>query len=194
MEDLVYIILAVVWLAISILGGRKKKKQRQSVPQPEMSEPQPIEVETTTKPAKKSEFEDMLEDFFGTDKDKPKPEPKPKPEQVFQNENESTFDPPKRDKGGSIQTAPWTYMSEEKKKEFEGEVEKDFEFTAEGKLETLEDYIKAYEMTDKKTEEEAAKIAVVDLEEVVPVLAGLDFDPRKAIIYSEIINRKHFRI
>lgn len=194
MEDVVYIILAIVWLAISILGGKKKKKQRQSSPQPDISEPQPIEAETTTT-GKKSDFEDMLEDFFGSGSEKSKAKPVPEPvyeEDDYEKGNRSAFDQPKRDKGGSIKSAPWTYMSEDKKKEFEGEVEEDFEFTAEGKVETLEDLIKSYERTDKKTEEEDAKLAVVDLDGGAPAISGLDFDARKAIIYAEIINRKYF--
>ncbi len=192
MEDFLYIILAVVWLVISILGGRRKKKQaEQNQPQPGRPEPRPIETETPTQ-EKESEFEDLLEDFFGSGSPKtseqsqsePKPQPAPQP----------AYSEERRYNDGK--NSDNTFMSQKKDEEverFEGTqaIDDDFEFAAEGKVETLEDLIKLYDRTEQKILEEDAKINVVDLDEEVLPVADLEFDARKAIIYSEIINRKY---
>ncbi|MFW6351383.1 MAG: hypothetical protein ACOC2E_03265, partial [Bacteroidota bacterium] len=60
MEDFFYIILAIVWLVISIIGGKKKKQQsapKATGQQPAAPEPQ----EQTQEPV---DLEDMLEEFF----------------------------------------------------------------------------------------------------------------------------------
>ncbi|TVQ15133.1 MAG: hypothetical protein EA361_06405 [Bacteroidetes bacterium] len=193
MEDFIYILLAVVWLAISILGGRKKKKQaeEQRKSQPNRTEPQPIEIETPTQ-EKESDFEDLLEDFFGSatpktsEQSQSEPRPQPAPQPAYSEER-------RYNDGKNSEN---TFMSQKKDEEverYEGTkaIDDDFEFAAEGKVETLEDLINLYQRSEQKILEEDAKIDVVDLDEEVLPVADMEFDARKAIIYSEIINRKY---
>lgn len=191
MEDFIYIILAIVWLVVSIIGGKKKKKQaqEQQQPQPHRSESQPIEREVPTS-KKENDFEDLLEDFFGSDTPKKQPSPEPVPQRSPQPAytEERSYDDGK--------TRDYRFGGEQKAEEvekFEGvqAIEDDFEFTAEGKVETLEDLIKTYQEREQRILEEDAKIDVVELDEEVIPVSELEFDARKAIIYSEIINRKY---
>ncbi len=191
MEDFLYIILAIVWLVISILGGKKKKKQAQEQQQPGRSEPQPIEQESPTG-EKENDFEDLLEDFFGSDAPKPRKQSdeQPTPQKASRPAytEERSYDDGK--------SSDYRFGGEQKAEEvekFEGAqaIDEDFEFTAEGKVETLEDLIKKHQQIEQKILEEDAKIDVVELDEEVVPVDDFEFDARKAIIYSEIINRKY---
>lgn len=195
MEDFLYIILAIVWLVISIIGGKKKKKQaqeqQQQQPQANRSEPQPIEREAPTS-KRKDDFEDLLEDFFGSDSPKTKEQPQPEP--VAQRAPQPAYTEERSYDDGK--SSDYRFGGEQKAEEvekFEGvqAIEDDFEFTAEGKVETLEDLIKKHQEREQKILEEDAKIDVVELDEEVIPVSELEFDARKAIIYSEIINRKY---
>lgn len=217
MEEFVYILLAIVWLVISILGGRKKKASKPPTPK---SYEEPATSESTAPTSeKKSEFEDMLEDFFGTDTTVKKSQPAPQPTYMEERDQRRMDDrsrderrrddrsmderderrkddrsrDERRDDGRRFENSPFEEVAAEEVEKFEGAIEEDFEFTAEGKVETLEDLIKSYERSSKKVEEEDAKLAVVELDEEDTFKPDFDFDPRKAIIYAEIINRKHFR-
>lgn len=191
MEDFLYIILAIVWLVISVIGGKKKKKQAQEQPQPHRSQPQPIEREEPTS-KKESEFEDLLDDFFGSDS--PKTKEQPQPESAPQRAPQPAYTEERSYDDGK--SSDYRFGGEQKAEEvekFEGvqAIEDDFEFTAEGKVETLEDLIKKHQEREQKILEEDAKIDVVELDEAVIPVDEFEFDVRKAIIYSEIINRKY---
>ncbi|MFW5663522.1 MAG: hypothetical protein ACOCYD_00630 [bacterium] len=191
MEDVLYIILAIVWLIISIIGGQKKKKQAQSQPQPNRSEPQPVESEPSSD-KKESDFEDLLEEFFGTDEPRAKKQPDSQPE--VQKTSRPTYT--EEHSYDEATDSDYRFGSEQKADEvekFKGAqaIEEDFEFSAEGKVETLEDLIKLHEEKEQKILEEDSKINVMDLDEEAVPVADLEFDPRKAVIYSEIINRKY---
>ena len=217
MEEFVYILLAIVWLVISILGGRKKKASKP--PAPKSYEEPATTTSTTPTSEKKSEFEDLLDDFFGADTTVKKPQPAPQPTYMEERDQRRMDDrsrderrrdassmeerderrrddrsrDERRDDGRRFENSPFEEVAAEEVEKFEGAVEEDFEFSAEGKVETLEDLIKSYERSNKKTEEEDAKLAVVELDEEETFKPDFDFDARKAIIYAEIINRKHFR-
>ncbi len=189
MEDFVYILLAAVWLVISLLGSKKKKKP-QSAPQPKpqsYEEAETVETETQQPPvAKESDFDDMLEEFFGTD-DKPKQKPtaEPKPQPAY-SEERTYHDDSSRHQPGSEK------MSDEKVSKYEGAtaIDEDFEFSGQKKAESLDELIKIYEERYKITDEEDKKLSVVDIEKQDQE-TDWEFDGRKAIIYSEIINKKY---
>jgi hypothetical protein len=186
MEDYIYILLAIVWLVISILGSRKKKQAQQQGQHPPTAEPRPIEADPLPKQGK-NDFEELLDDFFGsetTTKEKPvEPQATPKPSFTQQyrtrkEEPDHTFNENQPD-------------PELEKFQGADAITDDYEFSAEGKVETLEDLIKSYERSEQKILEEDAKISVVDLDEEIISPKDFEFDARKAIIYSEIINRKY---
>jgi len=181
MEDFIYILLAIVWLVISILGGKKKKQAQTQKPAPEPYDAQPA---APAAPNAKGEFEEMLDDFFGTDTSAPKKIPNPETEYY---EEEYSFEPePVR-----VESMESIDPGEYQKYETKYSVGADYEFSTEGKIETLEDLINQYKKSDEQAEEEAAKLNVVDIDMVNSAVTGIDFDPQKAIIYSEIINRKY---
>ncbi len=181
MEDFIYIILGIVWLVISILGGKKKKQAQQANP----SRPTPEPYEQPNQPKQgKQEIEDMLEEFFGTGTKTQKSEPAP--ETLYEKEQQSYK--PVEAPAGSLETIE---DNEYKRYETKYSVGKDYEFSAEGKIETLEDLINKHKMTDQEIQEEEERLSVVDLDLEEAVISGIDFDARKAIIYSEIINRKY---
>jgi hypothetical protein len=191
MEDFVYVILAILWLVISIVGNKRKKAQQQQQQQ-QQAKPTPARQETrqeqdyeTTLP-KTSEFEVLLDQFFGEDTTKPMktetldaPEIDYSPEYTYQeSENE-----------------PFTYdeIPETEPHKFGGmaAIEDNYEFSAEGNVETIEDLIKSYNDQQRQAEEKDAEIVVVDLDEEEVGEKDWEFDGRKAIIYSEIINRRY---
>lgn len=185
MEDFIYIILGIVWLVISIIGGKKKKPGQAPRPGTSRSEPRPIE--TTEKPKNTgADFEDMLEDFFGTGSKKPKDQPAPQPSMT--QEKPHSFDnyQPEIE---SLET-----IESDKMSEYKGTyaVDSDYKFSAQpSKTESMEDIIRSYQLRDKQIQDEDEKINVVDLDISEALASGIDFDARKAIIYAEIINRKY---
>lgn len=181
MEDFLYIILAIVWLVISIIGGKKKKQQsapKTSSQQDTAPEPQ----EQTQEPV---DLEDMLEEFF-------QGESKKKKEKQVQGETFRNYEDQYEDEGNFMGTdVKDTEGSSDEMKKFEGEMGSDFEFASEGKIETIEDRIKSYDQDIHSINDEDEKIEVEELDDEVNY-GGVDFDGRKAIIYSEIINKKYF--
>lgn len=191
MEEFLYILLAIVWLVISLVGNKKKKaKAGQPAPPTHSSEP----VETAPAPQKEkegSEFDDILEEFFGTDTSKPK-ETKPQPSAQKQDYTpEKSLHDERLDTSSSQEQE---YITDEELKKFEGTqaIEDDFEFSTEGKVETLEDLIKSYDDRYRQMDEQDKALEVVELDDEEYVSEEFDFDGRKAIIYAEIINKKYF--
>jgi hypothetical protein len=186
MEDFIYIILGIVWLVISIIGGKKKKAGK--TPQPRTSQSEPRAGETTQTPQNTgSDFEDMLEEFFGTGSKKTKTEPAPQPSMT--KESPPSYD----DYTPEIESLET--IDSDKISEYKGTyaVDSDYKFSAEpSKAESMEEIIRSYQLRDKQIKDEDEKINVVDLDVSEALSSGIDFDARKAIIYSEIINRKYF--
>ena len=197
MEEFIYIFLAIIWLVISILGSRKKKQAQQQKPKPQeyqerkstetryetLEEPKPVRKEKETG----RNLEELLEEFFGESESVPKPVEQKAPAPSYTKERTFKDDAkPERRFNEDI--------AEKEIEKFEGTdaITEDYEFSAEGKVETIEDLIKSYDDQYKKTEEEDKKLAVVDLDEEVGVKDDWVFDGKQAIIYSEIIKRKYF--
>ncbi len=199
MEELLYIFLAIIWLVISILGSKKKKQQQQQQKQ-QRQETQPSRSEETREyqpapPTSQQEkepskdFEELLEDFFGAET-KPK-EKKPQPQEASRPAytKERTYQDDRKPERRFNED-----IISEKVEEFEGAdaITDDYEFSAEGKIETIEDLIRSYEDEYEKTEEKDKELEVVDLDEEYVAKEDFEFDGRKAIIYSEIIKKKYF--
>ena len=164
MEDIIFILLAFVWLMYSLYKGKsKKKKQEKPVPQ------------TSDQPkSEKKDFETIFREILGEEEAE---------EATIEEDTVAETATPE------MQTSQ---MSEENQSPDEYEqhtgltgVSDDFEFSAEGKIETIEDQL------DKQHFKKESQLEVIDLwdEEEDPDL--LYFDPYKAIIYSEIINPKY---
>ena len=202
MEEFLYIFLAIIWLVISILGSKKKKQQQQQQQQQKQQkqetqpsgreesreyQPAPSTGQKEKEPAK--DFEELLEDFFGAEtkpKEKqPQPQEAPKPAYAQERTYQDDRKPERRFNEDIIS---------EKVEEFEGTeaITDDYEFSAEGKVETIEDLIRTYEEEYKKIEEKDKEIEVVDLDAEYVAKEDFEFDGRKAIIYSEIIKKKYF--
>ena len=204
MEELIYIFLAIIWLVISILGSKKKKQQQQQQQQQQQKQQRqetqasgsekareyqtaPPTSQKEKEPAK--DFEELLEDFFGTEtkpKEKqPQTQEAPRPAYTQERTYQDDRKPERRFNEDIIS---------EKVEEFEGAdaITDDYEFSAEGKVETIEDLIRTYEEEYKKIEEKDKEIDVVDLDDEYAAKEDFEFDARKAIIYSEIIKSKYF--
>jgi hypothetical protein len=187
MEDFIYIILAIVWLVISVIGGKKKKQQQQS--QPSRPAHQPYEEKTAPPPG--SEIEDMLEEFFG--KSSKNQEQQPEAEQILEYEEEPvlhsepySFDheSPHQESLESIENVDYS------KYETQHNFGYDYQFIANAQGETLDDIIRQYQESDERAQQEDSKMSVVDLDMQEAVTSAFQFDPRKAVIYYEIMNKK----
>ncbi len=172
MEDFGILIMILIWLVISFL--RKKPKDAKST-----GKPRPA---TRQEPQEETDLEEMLEEFLGGGKKKEKQEEvveAEEPERAHETAAERHY----REKEEMLQKKEGTKKEYE---EFVG-VEEDFEFSSEGKVETIEDLIKAH-----KEKEPVLEVEEVDGDQEVGVRDELpDFDLRKAVIYSEIYNRKY---
>jgi FtsZ-interacting cell division protein ZipA len=195
MEDLVYIVLGIIWLIISVLGGLKKKKAQQQAnyPQPQAK---PYQEPTVEPDDEKIEIEDMLEEFFGTNtaSKKKQPEPTYQQEEYTYQQDEPTY----KQEEYSFERQEMKHQSYETlephdppKYETKYAIGSDYEFSAEGHIDTMEDIIRQYQMNDELAQEEDAKLAVEDIDNQIIVAEAFDFDARKAVIYAEIINRKY---
>ncbi len=172
MEDFVYIILLVVWLLVSFL--RKKPKKR---PEPaKRKEPATAEGDLS--------MEDMLEDFFGGGKKK-----KEQSRHADALEGEEEFVQPVRSNESpepayaEAATIPPRYERHVGKTG----VSEDFEFSSEGKIMTIDDLIKSH-----KTKE-AMELALAEEQQDAEARGHLpDFDLKTAVVFSEILNKKYY--
>ncbi|MFN3554721.1 MAG: hypothetical protein ACK4VN_02020 [Bacteroidales bacterium] len=197
MEDYIYIILGIVWLVISILGGKKKKQQQQQQQQQQQNKPKAEPTESIPQqsfepPVNETEsdtdIEVLLEEFFGAgNKQQSTPAPQATPRPFAQMEEEKPLQP-------YVTETFADEISRELRGRYESleQVEQDYEFSAEGKIETIDDLIKSYDHQHWKAEEENSQISVVELDGSQPAMKDFRFDARQAIIYAEIINRKYF--
>lgn len=177
MEDLIYIVLIIVWLLVSFLR-RKPKTQKTPQKQTESaagSEPLLAEEEVN--------MEDMLEEFFGTKKKK-KEEPV-KPDPIFESAE-------KRHQADYNDGRQHTVRRKEEPmkpayEQYSGKtvVSDDFEFASDGKVQTIDELIKAHKA------KEAAELALAE-EKYGTVDSDIpEFDLRTAVIFSEILNKKY---
>jgi hypothetical protein len=177
MEEFIYIILVIAWLAISFF----KKKAKTDAPAKSRPVPRP---ETTQQP-KPIDLEEMLQDFFGAKKEEKAPELEPQPvrEQTAIERSFEQHDQEYRSFDAEFEPV--------QKAAFEDHVALDavsdeYQFSTEARAQTIDDLIKA------NAAEEARILAAEQASGFALEGEGLpDFDLRSAIIFSEIINRKY---
>ncbi len=191
MEELIYIVLIVIWLLVSFLKRKPKSGKPAEKRQPTQGEAAPAEKEVTV--------EDMLEEFFGSDTKKEKPE---KPEPVFDASERDV----QRDDGYERledirekdlrdqrdETPMWGQDQKKKDPRFEqyegrGAVSEPAAAPPEKKQQTIEELIASHK------KEEAMRAAREEgYDEGTAGLQGIpEFDLRTAVIFSEILNRKY---
>lgn len=183
MEDFVYIILAIIWIVVGIIGKANKKKTTQSQPKSQPREATSTEQETSSQP--KTEVETIFEDLFG--------ESKTQPAETAETIQESKSEPAYK----SMEDYKFEHEKEKENNIYEQhpegqEIDENFEFSSQ-KVETIEEMIKRIENSNN--------IEVVDDEEdstrkesgvfTDQYLNEFISDPKKAIIYSEIINKRY---
>lgn len=182
MEDFIYIILGIVWLVISILGGLKKKQASPTT----QSRPQPQE-ETLPEPGPMPEIEDMLDDFFGTGKKRQQPE-HAEEEEVYHPQHEQYL--PQNDE---VVYESYEEPAEQDYPKYETKyaVSEGYEFSSQVMHGTLDNILEQYRLSDERAKQEDSQMAVEDLDTQGTAAPAFEFDARTAIIYSEIINRKY---
>ncbi len=192
MEELIYIVLVVIWLLVSFLR-RKPKKDR-----PE-GKPKPVPQEQTAPPDDEASVEEVLEEFFGGGKKKEEKQPKKEPvyEAAERKERRDTYGHEGRrerewsERQQADKEQSWDEGQDTKGGVFEGVegqtgVSEDFEFVSEGKKLTIEEMIQSYK------EDEAKRLAMEEEDADYQPSEGIpEFDLRTAVIFSEILNRKY---
>lgn len=172
MEDFVYIILIIVWLLVSFLRRKPKTQKPYQKPEPS-NESEPI-------PAEEVSMEDMLEEFFGSKKKK---EEKPQIEEpVFRSSD-------RYDRKEQYETTRVEQnMEESEYVDYMGKsgVSDDFEFSTEGKIQTIDDLIKSHKTKEAMELAKAEAAYGTGLPDDIP-----EFDLRTAVIFSEILNKKY---
>ncbi len=191
MEELVYIVLIVVWLLVSFLKRKPKSGKPAEKQQPAQGEAAPAEKEVTV--------EDMLEEFFGSESKKEKPE---KLEPVFDasarnvrkdDGYERMEDIREKDlRDQRDETPMWGQEQQKKDPRFEQYKDKDAVSAPAGsppekKQQTIEELIASHKR------EEAMRAAMEERYDGAGTgLEGFpEFDLRTAVIFSEILNRKY---
>ncbi len=177
MEDFIYIILIVVWLLVSFLKKKPKKDTAK-----------PAKPREATGSPEETSMEDMLEDFFGGGKKKK--EEKPAYEASDRREA-------RKSKEDRDEKKRWDSRSREDHRRYEPEpeyqehageeaVSDDYEFEAEGKVETIDDLIESHKRQEAIRLANEEEWSDSGSPEDIP-----EFDLRTAVIFSEILNRKY---
>ena len=212
MEELIYIVLIVVWLLVSFLK-RKPKKEDQAGKQ------QPSTQAEEGAPVEEMDMEDVLEEFFGGGKKKKEKESQPAGEPVYETRERSDR-PEKEEKGrwedtrreressfGERASADrerespgreqYESRDESSRKDYEGyegasaeapKIEDEAASAASvEKVQTIEELIRSHKREEalRMAREEESDAADRQSEEVP------DFDLRQAVIFSEILNKKY---
>lgn len=194
MEEYLYIILGIIWLVVSLLGNKKKKQAQQTQQPQQRTRPVPSTNRETTEnsqpiPRKEKDFEVLFEEFFGTEKQQPEVQQSPQPAAQPLPESETSYYDERWERDKEEVKFPQHVMSQYENLE---SLEEDYQFSAEGKIATIEDLIKSYDSADEKDLLEDSDLTLVDLNNENQKQQDFEFDARKAIVYSEIINRKYF--
>jgi hypothetical protein len=178
MEEFFYIILLVIWLVISLFKRKGQQGAKPGQPKPQQ-QPEPA-----SEPGKN--IEDLLEEFFGGGEKKPETDTA---------ESEETVSAPAAHEPRTGRPVQEYYyedtqgeLQEAEFEDFSGKnaVSDDFEFSAEGKVETIEDLIKSHAAKDARLQAEEEAAYGAEGKSSIP-----EFDLRTAVIYSEILNRKY---
>lgn len=191
MEEFIYILLLVIWVAASLFK-KSKAKQKQAASQPKAQEKQ------ADPPQKEADLGELLEEFLGGGKKTSAPATVEAKEEISRKDERrqrrdrreeerrpifSASEDLPRSIYGEADVGEETESMVEEYQEESG-VKEDFEFSAEGKVETIEDLIQSHSRQDAMAqaraeleEEEGGRLA--------------DFDLRQAVVFSEILNRKY---
>jgi hypothetical protein len=196
MEEFFYIILLVIWLAVSYFQRKKKARERAGSPMPD------VKQDPSKAPPKEVDMEELLEEFFGGGKKKKPAAEESGAEQADYESRPEVAEPSKRE----VQPAYESWESQAQRsyndnKESLGEqtlisgyedykgtegVDDNFEFSTEGKVETIEDLIRSHMAQDAREQAIAEEKYQTGTRVEVP-----EFDLRTAVIFSEILNRKY---
>jgi len=199
MEEILYIVLGAAWLIISFLGNKRRRQaQQQQTQEEEEYYPQETyaDVPEEKPTSKQSEFEVLLDEFFG----EPTKTQTPKSAEVVV--EEMNIEPEKKVFSEEYTFQGYeTYESEvadfmpaKSLEKYQGSsaVSEEYNFSYEGQsLESIDDLISSYSEQDRLADETAEQLPVAGLEDQEAIAAYYDFDAKRAIIYSEIINRKY---
>ncbi len=196
MEEFFYIILLVIWLVVSYFQRQKKAREKAGMPKPDAQQ------DPSSAPPSEVDMDELLEEFLGGGKKKKPPVEEDARQEVDYERVPEVTEPERSVRQPAYQS--WESQAQqsynEKKEgrqektliqgyeEFKGSdgVEDDFEFSAEGKVETIEDLIRIHAAQDAREQAIAEEKYETDRGEGVP-----DFDLRTAVIFSEILNKKY---
>jgi hypothetical protein len=164
MEDLIYILLGLVWIILAVYRNKQKKKLREAA-KPNTAESTEEEVYRERDPGS------LLEEILLGQQD---PKPVMDPETIMTDYDIS--------EGQEVEGTRFT--TSKPTLEFEEEYNR-LGITSEEELDK-DDAGKA----DPKKENSDLEVEIMGKEE--GGAGGFDFDLKKAVIYSEILNRQHF--
>ena len=215
MEELIYIVLIVVWLLVSFLKRKPKKGTQPARQQPSAQDEDAVPVE-------EMEMEDVLEEFFGGGKKKKEKTDSTSGEPVY--ETRERADRPERDegyrrdeRGMERESTIWDRESASRERESAGrEDESPVREQYDSRDESLRKGYEKYEGASAEASEIEDKSPSVDKARTIEELirshkkeeamrqareeeetGGVkseevpDFDLRQAVIFSEILNRKY---
>lgn len=176
MEDFVYIILVIAWLAFSFMK-RKPKGQSPSQPRP-ASRPQPAS------PPRGFDLEEALRDMLGG---KPSPVPEPASTPVPEKESDEVVFEKSEPEYKSMSEELSSYQEPEYQSFGPSSaVSEEYRFSTEVRNQTLDDLIRASNAEDARlqaAEEMRAGLAEGSV--------AAEFNIRQAVVFSEILNRKY---
>jgi len=205
MEDYFYIILLVIWLVVSIV--KRSNKARAKMAQPK------AQPDATTSMPKETQLEELLEDFFGSGKKKKQEaavEKTPAAIEMTEEYDESGPEYGSREVAGRQSNREYGYQSwmSEAQRAFNEQREDVPELTS-----SMPEYT-GFDMPETKGAKMQAGLEnIVSIDDLIKSNAAKDaleqaraemeyqekgvgseipeFDVRKAVIFSEILNRKY---
>jgi hypothetical protein len=194
MEEYFYIILLIIWVVVSLFK-KNKAKQKQAAPQPKSQESQ-------AEPAgDEIDLEQMLEEYLGGGTKKPRPAPVESRQHDNNRDEKREYSDQRRDDTQPVYASqddiPRSVYGEDSMPEdmddmYQGYqeelgVKEDFEFSAEGEVQTIEDLIRSHARKDALLQAQAEmEERRMEAEGELP-----PFDLRTAVVFSEILNRKY---
>lgn len=198
MEEFFYIILLVIWVVVSLIKRNKAKKAQEKPAAKPAREPA-VEEGTTQAPPRELDLEEVLGELFGKGKKQPVPDPLEEKaarpaggtkraveakESTYRAEDSHSEDSSYADHGDALLEGELEEYAEELG------VQKDYEFSAEGKVETIEDLISRHAAEDARLQaaDEFRTGETADAEGLDEVP---DFDLQTAVVFSEILNKKY---
>ncbi|MFO7998823.1 MAG: OadG family protein [Bacteroidales bacterium] len=198
MEEFFYLVLIIIWLVVSYFQRQKKAREKAAKPQPY------LEKDPSAAPSKEVDMEELLEEFFGGGKKKSSQGEQQEASdfQEVEERESGRGEPSRRERQPAYES--WESQAQrnyndakedrheeplsEGYEEFKGAggVGSDFEFSTEGKVETIEDLIRTH------MEQDAREQAMAEEKyESEKGRERAEFDLQTAVIFSEILNKKY---